>query len=166
MQQCFATGKGHVADFAVSLSSLKCVLFVLDNQIYIRLIACFLEASAALLGQVKVASLCGASAESCALKYILLLSRNKYRDIHLVALLRKLSCFLEASAALLGQVQVCILVAHQQSCRALNLYIVLDKQLYRDICLIALLRILSCFLEASAALLSHAQVSGQSPVEP
>ena len=58
-------------------------------------------------------------------------------------------------------------MAHQ-SCRALNLYIVLDKHIYRDICLIALLRLPSCFLEASAALLSQVQVSGASaePVEP
>ena len=43
------------------------------------------------------------------------LDRQTNRDIWLIALLRKLSCFLEASAAaLLGQVQVCILVAHQQ----------------------------------------------------
>ena len=50
-------------------------------------------------------------------KYVLLFSinkYNKYRDICLVALLRILSCFLEASAALLEQVQVCILLAHQQ----------------------------------------------------
>ena len=31
-----------------------------------------------------------------------------YWDIRLIALLRILSCFLEASAALLGQVQVCV----------------------------------------------------------
>ena len=48
---------------------------------------------------------------------------NKYRDIRLI-----LSCFVEASAALLGQAQVCILVAQ------------------------------SCFLEASAALLGQVQV--------
>ena len=104
---------------------------------------------------------CGASAEPCrALKYVHLFSINKYRDIRLIALLRILSCFLDA---LLSQVQVCILVAHQQSCRALNLHIVLDKQIRRDICLIALLRILSCVLEASAALLSQVQVSAAEP---
>ena len=42
------------------------------------------------------------------------LDKQTNRDIWLIALLRKLSCFLEASPALLGQVQVCILVAHQQ----------------------------------------------------
>ena len=112
------------------------------------------------LAKCKFAPLCGASAEPCqALRYVLLFSVNKYRDIRLIALPRILSCFLEA---LLSQVQVCILVAHQQSCRALNLCIVLDKQICRDICLVALLRILSCCLEASAALLSQVQVSGAS----
>ena len=68
-----------------ALSSLKCVHFVLGNQIYIRLIA----------------------------------------------LLRILSCFLEASAALLGQVQVCILL--WRISRALSslkcVHFVLDKQI-------------------------------------
>ena len=44
----------------------------------------------------------------------ILLEKQTNRDIWLIALLRKLSCFLEASPTLLGQVQVCILVAHQQ----------------------------------------------------
>ena len=70
-----------------------------------------------------------------------------YRDIRLIALLRILSCFLEASAALLGQAQVCILLAHQQSLAEPEIC-----QIPRHP--IALLRILSCFLEASAALLA------------
>ena len=82
---------------------------------------------------------------------------NKYRDIRLI-----LSCFVEASAALLGQAQVCILVAHQQG----PCVHFLDNQIYMR--LIALLRILSCFLEASAALLGQVQVCivahQQSPV--
>ena len=123
-------------------ASLTCVHFVLGSQIYILLIALLriLSKPAPFLAKCKFASLCGASAEPCrALKYVLLFSINKYRDIRLIALFRILSCFLEA---LLIQVQVCILVAHQQSCRALNLLqIVLDRQMCRDICLI--LRILS-----------------------
>ena len=117
------------------------------------------------LAKCKFASFCGASAEPCqALKYVHLFSINEYRDIRLIALPNILSCFLEA---LLSQVQVCILVAHQQSCQALNLYSVLDKQIYRDICLIALLRLLSCFLEAlvgqvQVRILAHQQ----SPAEP
>ena len=68
---------------------------------------------------------------------------------------------MEASAALLGQVQVGILVAHQQTLSTLKYFhFVLGNQIY--IRLIALLRILSCFLEASAALLSQVQVSGAS----
>ena len=116
----------------------------------IRLIlSCFVEASAALLGQAQVCILVAHQQGPC-----VHFSRKIY--LRLIALLRILSCFLEASAALLGQVQVCILVWRnstdlssqkictivQQSCRALNLYIVLDKQIYRDICLIALLRLL------------------------
>ena len=130
---------------------------------------------------------------------------NKHRDIRLIlscfveanaallALLRILSCFLEASAALLGQVQVCILVWRISRAPSSLTYVLLFsikknrdirliallrvpscfleallgqvqvcKQMCRDICLIALLRILSCLLEASAALLSQVQVSGAS----
>ena len=115
------------------------------------------------LAKCKFASLCGASAEICqALKNVLLFSINKYRDIRPIALPRILSCLLQA---LLSQVQVCILVAHQQSCRALNLYIVLDKHIYRDICLIALL---SAFWKPAPHFLVKCRFLAhqQSPVKP
>ena len=67
------------------------------------------------------------------------LDQQTNRDIRLMALLRKLSSFSEASAALLGQVQVCILVAPQQGPvePLICLCFSIKKQTYCDIRLIA-----------------------------
>ena len=94
MQQCFATGKGHVADFAVSLCAKDVPLSWPSAGLHP----------------------CGASLqlEASNVEPYFVLDKQTNRDIRLIALLRKLSSFSEASAALLGQAQVCILVAHQQ----------------------------------------------------
>ena len=51
------------------------------------------------------------------LKYVHFLDKQTNRDVRLLDLLGKLSCLLEASAALLGQVQVCIDSGDKLRCR-------------------------------------------------
>ena len=65
------------------------------------------------------------------LKYVLLLSIDKHRGIRLLALFRFLSCFLEASAALLSQVQVYPSGASAEPCRALNVSVFSTKKYSR-----------------------------------
>ena len=78
--------------------------FSRKKQIYchIRMVALLRILS----GQAQVYP-CGASAGPCQALSVCIVLDN---DIRLI-----LSCFVEANAALLGQAQVCILVAHQQS---------------------------------------------------
>ena len=91
------------------------------------------------------------------------LDKQTNRDMRLIALLKKLSCFLKASAALLGEVQVCILVGHQQG--------LVEPLICLCFSITKSKHIVTCFLEASAALLGQVQVCilvahQQSPVEP
>ena len=117
-------------------------------------------------------------------KYVLLFSINKCRDIRLIALLKKLSCFLEAGASAEPRqalnmhccsrqtntvTSACLPACFAQAfwkpvphflvkcrfasfwriSRGLKYVLLFSINKYRDIRLIALLRKLSCFLEAS-----------------